>query len=150
NNGLLPKIFKVMQTCDADCHLQCCLAFSVLVAEGTKAQILSLLAEKPMPALPAALTHTDHECAYYALFVIYKLLSIVSGNQLDTLKEEAKECGVVGHIKKLQENTNENVHKLARIISSKYFKDNDDKIANTGCAREGKGSDEKEIENEKE
>ncbi|GMR40340.1 hypothetical protein PMAYCL1PPCAC_10535, partial [Pristionchus mayeri] len=109
NNGLLTKIVKVMQTGDSDCQEQCCRALYILVEWGAKAQILLLSDEDPMPALSVVLTHTNHEIIYRALGVIYKLLSTVNGNQLDTLKEEAEKSGVVGHLKKLREITNEKV-----------------------------------------
>ncbi|GMR56255.1 hypothetical protein PMAYCL1PPCAC_26450, partial [Pristionchus mayeri] len=135
NNGFLPKIVKVMQTGHSDCQKQCCLALYFLVRWGTKAQILSLLTEKPMPALPAVLTHANHECIYHALRMIYKLLSTVNGIQLDTLKEEAEESGVVGHLKILKENTNEKVQNLASKIVSEYFAENDNEVVNVGCEK---------------
>ncbi|GMR54707.1 hypothetical protein PMAYCL1PPCAC_24902, partial [Pristionchus mayeri] len=43
------------------------------------------------------------------LEVMQKLLSTANPNQLDTLKEEAKKAGVLGHLKTLMENTDEEI-----------------------------------------
>ncbi|GMR56244.1 hypothetical protein PMAYCL1PPCAC_26439, partial [Pristionchus mayeri] len=79
-----------MQMGDSECQKQCSIALGNLITGGTKGQILSLLAEKPIPALSAVLSHTGHGCISRALKVIYKLLSAVNGNELEMLKEEAE------------------------------------------------------------
>ncbi|GMR56292.1 hypothetical protein PMAYCL1PPCAC_26487, partial [Pristionchus mayeri] len=76
SNGLLRKIVEVMQAGDSDCQEQCSWALYHLVMKGTYKQIISLLNEKPMPAMSAVLAHTDRECIYDALYMIDKLLSI--------------------------------------------------------------------------
>ncbi|GMR56237.1 hypothetical protein PMAYCL1PPCAC_26432 [Pristionchus mayeri] len=102
NNGLLPKIVKIMQTSDSKYKDECEALFG-LPEWGTNNQILSLLDE---------------------------LLSIVKGKQFDTLKEEAKAADVLGKLKKLRENTNEKVRNLANKILSEYFAENDEEETN--------------------
>ncbi|GMR56241.1 hypothetical protein PMAYCL1PPCAC_26436 [Pristionchus mayeri] len=131
SNGLLPKIVKIMQTGDSGCQKQCCWALHNLLHKGTKTQILALVDQKPMPALSAVLTHTDlNECIDNALDVINELLSTVNGKKLTTLKHEMKTTGVHGHLKKLRENTNEEVRNLANKILSEYFAENDEEETN--------------------
>ncbi|GMR56280.1 hypothetical protein PMAYCL1PPCAC_26475, partial [Pristionchus mayeri] len=88
---------------------------------GSKAQILSLLDDKPMPALAALIARTDQLCVIIALCVIRKLLSVVNGPHLDTLKGEAKAAGVVEHIKNVMENSLNQVRNLAKKIRSEFF-----------------------------
>ncbi|GMR56287.1 hypothetical protein PMAYCL1PPCAC_26482, partial [Pristionchus mayeri] len=135
---------QVMETGKSDCREMCSWVLSNLVEGGTKEQILSLWAEKPMPALSAVLSHTDHICISRALRVIYKLLSAVNGNQLDTIKEEAENSGVVGHLKNLQGNNIWYYLTFRCAILSEYFMENDDEETNEKLKRK---SDEKADQN---
>ncbi|GMR56278.1 hypothetical protein PMAYCL1PPCAC_26473, partial [Pristionchus mayeri] len=128
NNGLLKMIVKAMQTNDSDIQHACSWALSNLVEDGSRAQILSLVSEKPMPALSDALR--DPYTLKNVLEVIIQLFYNVDPNQLDKIKEEAKDAGVLEHLKNLQGNTDKKVHHLANKILSKYFTESDSKGTN--------------------
>ncbi|GMR56277.1 hypothetical protein PMAYCL1PPCAC_26472, partial [Pristionchus mayeri] len=150
DNGLLTMIIKLVQVPYAFIKLS--LAFRnhfLIFQDGTRSQIMSVLAEKPMPALSAVLSCADDSDQFdnythvNVLKVIYKLLSTLDGKPLATLKEEMKTMGLE-RLKKLKGNTDEEVHNLASKILSEYFAENDEEETNEKLKRK---SDEKADQN---
>ncbi|GMR31376.1 hypothetical protein PMAYCL1PPCAC_01571, partial [Pristionchus mayeri] len=137
SNGLLTLIVKIIQTGDSEIQYNCSWALCNLVANCTKAQFLSLLAEKPIAAFSVALRDLDGRDDYYdpntrinVLTVIDKLLSTVNSNQMNTFKNEAREAGLIRHLKKMRKNKDEEVRGFASDILSEYFTENDEEEAN--------------------
>ncbi|GMT29369.1 hypothetical protein PFISCL1PPCAC_20666 [Pristionchus fissidentatus] len=128
-DGLLGMIITIMQTGDYRCQFECSWALANLAQGGTNQQILDLLKEKPMPALAAVLAHNNADLLTNILDVVYALLTAVAAHrpdQLEQLKEEIEEAGVLDKLEQLQENNNEKVYNATYKILSEYFTDDDD------------------------
>ncbi|GMT01915.1 hypothetical protein PENTCL1PPCAC_24089, partial [Pristionchus entomophagus] len=135
DNGLLSMIITIMQTGDYRCQFECSWALANLAQGGTTSQILELIPEKPWKAMAGLLAHTNTDLLANVLEVLYALLTAVAAarpDQLEAVKEQMEESGVLDLLEKLQENMNEKIYNQTYRILSEYFADDDDEAEEYG------------------